>query len=274
MTENYTPKPTPPLDWETPEPPEPADRAQGTTDVVKDQAADLGHGGLEAGKHAADAAREQAANVTAEARRQGKDLIREAQGQLTEQAGQQQQRLAAELRGISDELSAMASRSDHSGMAADLAQQAAGTTRNIAQWLDDREPGQLLQEVKTFARQRPGVFLALAAGTGLLAGRLTRGLAAEAHDQGAPAPATRVPQSLPESSADQMTGAGDADYASPASPGYPASTSLGGTAAGEIPASATGLPPSWPADYADEEAAAPAGYERPPGHGPRTEGTL
>jgi hypothetical protein len=265
MTDNYAPRPTTPLEWDAPPPP-PADTAQGTTDVVKDQAADLGHGSLEAGKHAAATAREQAANVTAEARRQGKDLVRQAQAQLTGQAGQQQQRLADELRGISDELSAMASGSDRGGVAADLAEQAAGTTRSIAQWLGDREPGQLLQEVKTFARQRPGVFLALAAGTGLLAGRLTRGLAAEAHDE-APASAARGPQSRPGSSADQAIAAGDAGHPSPVSPGDT-------TAAGEIPVSATGLPPSWPAAYADEEAAAgTAGYEPLPGDEARMEGT-
>lgn len=42
-----------------------------------------------------------------------------------------------------------------------------------------------------FARRRPGVFLALAAGAGLIAGRLTRGVkAASSYDQESAAPAT------------------------------------------------------------------------------------
>ena len=120
---------------------------------------------------------------------------------LFRSAGQQQQRLASDLRAISDELSSMARQSDQPGVAADLARQAAGTTRNVARWLDDRDPGQLLEDVKGFARQRPGVFLALAAGAGLLAGRLTRGLAAEAHDGGTSAAAARTPYPLPEEGA-------------------------------------------------------------------------
>ena len=227
MTENYPPASTPPPRWdEAPLTPaagtgegagrsQGADPGQGTADVVKDQAAGLGQGAAEAGKHAAETVREQASNVTAEAGRQGRDLLRQAQGQLREQAGQQQQRLAGDLRAISDELSSMARQSDQPGVAADLARQAAGTTRNVARWLDDRDPGQLLEDVKGFARQRPGVFLALAAGAGLLAGRLTRGLAAEAHDGRTSAAAARTPYPLPDEGAPAGVPAVDAGYLRP-----------------------------------------------------------
>ena len=40
----------------------------------------------------------------------------------------------------------------------------------------DRKPGQVVDEMQSFARRRPAVFLVLAAGAGLVAGRLTRGL--------------------------------------------------------------------------------------------------
>jgi hypothetical protein len=69
--------------------------------------------------------------------------------------------------------------------------------------------------VKGFARQRPGVFLALAAGAGLLAGRLTRGLAAEAHDGGTSAAAARTPYPLPEEGAPAGVPAVDAGYLPP-----------------------------------------------------------
>ncbi len=206
MTENYPPPPPPRWDdapltaagTDDGTTDRGAGPGQGTADVARDQAAGLGQGAAEAGKRAADTAREQASNVTAEAGRQGRDLLRQAQGQLREQAGQQQQRLASDLHAISDELAAMACQPDHPGVAADLAGQAAGTTRNVARWLDDRDPGQLLEDVKGFARQRPGLFLALAAGAGLLAGRLTRGLTAEAHDGGTSAVADGTAYSLPE----------------------------------------------------------------------------
>jgi hypothetical protein len=216
MTENYPPAPVPasyppaPASPEyppvAPQPPEwdvtapgylgeetgpggTTDDDQGTVDVVKDQAADLGQGAVEAGKHAAATAKEQTSAVTAEAARQGRDLARQAQGELAAQASQQQQRLAGSLRALGDELASMASGSENPGVATDLVHQAAGTTRHVASWLEEREPGQLLEDVKTFARQRPGLFIALAAGVGLAAGRLTRGLADSGDDDAAP-PAT------------------------------------------------------------------------------------
>jgi hypothetical protein len=44
-----------------------------------------------------------------------------------------------------------------------------------------------VDEVQSFARRRPGVFLALAAAAGLVAGRLTRGIKAASSDGPAPA---------------------------------------------------------------------------------------
>jgi hypothetical protein len=175
MTENYSPASMPPL--RAPLPPE-----QDTTDVVRDQAADLGHSGVQAGKHTADVAREQAAGVAAEAGRQGRDLLRQGQDQLGEQAAQGQQRLAAQLLSLSDQLTSMADGSGQNGVATDLTRQAASRARDAGQWLGERGPTQVLDEVQSFARRRPAVFLVVAAGAGLIAGRLTRGLKSASDD--------------------------------------------------------------------------------------------
>src|SRR6185437_14510347 len=98
-----------------------------------------------------------------------------------DQAAHGQQRLAKQLLSISGELRSMADNSGP-GMAADLAQQAASRVREAGRWLDSREPGQVATEVQSFARRRPAVFLLLAAGAGLVAGRLTRGLKGAATD--------------------------------------------------------------------------------------------
>ncbi|HJZ08807.1 MAG TPA: hypothetical protein VJ283_12050 [Trebonia sp.] len=137
----------------------------------------------------ADVAREQASGVAAEAGRQGRDLLHQAQDQLEEQAAQGQQRLADQLLSLSDELRSMAGASGQGGMAASLASQAASRVRTAGQWLDDRKPGQVADEMQSFARRRPAVFLALAVGAGLVAGRLTRGLKDANSDNSAAAPA-------------------------------------------------------------------------------------
>ncbi|MFY9865548.1 MAG: hypothetical protein WAK58_17175 [Trebonia sp.] len=186
MTDNYLPASAPP---QRGEPLLPASaEEQGTADVVKSQATDLSHSSIQTGKHVADVAREQASGVAAEAGRQGRDLLLQAQGQLEEQAAQGQQRLADQLLSLSDELRSMADASGQAGMAASLASQAASRVRTAGQWLDDRKPGQVADEMQSFARRRPAAFLALAVGAGLVAGRLTRGLK-DANSDNSAAPA-------------------------------------------------------------------------------------
>jgi len=156
----------------------------GTADVAKGQAAEVTQGAVEAGQHVAGVAKEQAANVGAEAGRQAKDLLAQASTEVSQQASQQQQRLAQGVRALSDELRKMTQSGEQSsGPATDLARQGVQRAQDLASWLEQREPRELLDEVKTFARQRPGMFLMLAAGAGLLAGRLTRGLKDTASDQ-------------------------------------------------------------------------------------------
>jgi polyhydroxyalkanoate synthesis regulator phasin len=131
------------------------------------------------GRHVVGAARKEAASVAEEARRQTKDVLRQARTEASDQAASQQERIAKSLRSMGDEFGAMAARSDQQGVAADLARNAASTAGELASWLEQRDPAALLDEVRSFARKRPGTFLAIAAGAGVIAGRLTRGLAAD-----------------------------------------------------------------------------------------------
>ena len=163
MTENYLPEAT-----QRGQSPPGSAKEQGTADVIKDQASGLSYSSVQAGKHVAEVAREQASGVAAETTRQGRDLLQQAQGQLAEQAAHGQQRVAKQLLSLSDELRAMADHPGHGGMAADLAHQAASRIRDAGQWLEGRKPGQVMDEVQSFARRRPAAFLVLAAGAGLV----------------------------------------------------------------------------------------------------------
>jgi len=153
-----------------------------TTDVAKDQASNVAGGAADAAQHVAGVAKEQAGQVTAEAGRQVKHLVGQAQSELSSQAQTQQQKLAGGLHTFGDQLKSMASNSQEQGAAVDLAHQAAQKAHEFAGWLEDREPRDVLNEVRYFARRRPGAFLAIALGAGLLAGRLARGLAADSQD--------------------------------------------------------------------------------------------
>jgi hypothetical protein len=139
-----------------------------------------------AAKDVAETAKVEAANVASEVKTNARDLLHQAKSDLTSQAGTQQQKVASGLRSVSEELHAMARASDQPGVASDLVRQAADRSQSVASWLDARDPGSLLNEVQTFARRRPGTFLLLAAGAGILAGRLTKGLAAGAPEAQGP----------------------------------------------------------------------------------------
>ncbi len=152
---------------------------ESTGSAAKHEARQVGEQGKEAGKKVAGTAKDEAANVAGEARDKAKNLVSELGDDIREQATTQQHRVADGLRSLSDELGSMANNSDEQGMATHLVQQASSRTEAAADWLGDREPGSLLEEVKSFARKRPMTFLAIAGGAGMLAGRLSRGVAAD-----------------------------------------------------------------------------------------------
>lgn len=158
--------------------------APSTADTAKHEAGEVAHRAAESAQSVAETAKAGAADVAAEAKTNARDLFQQATKDLTDQAGAQQQKVAEGLHSISKELHSMASASEQPGVATDLVRQAAERSSAIAGWLDGRDPGSLLTEVKSFARERPGTFLMLAAGAGILAGRLSRSLSA-----GAPGPA-------------------------------------------------------------------------------------
>lgn len=149
-----------------------------TTEVATQQAAEVADTAKQAGAQVAGTVKEQAGQVTAEAKNQAKQLLAQAQSELSEQAASTQQRVSDGLQALADELAGMARNSEQDGVATDLARQAADKARQAAGWLADRDPGSLLDEVRTFARKKPGTYLAIALGAGVLAGRLTRGLTA------------------------------------------------------------------------------------------------
>ena len=64
-----------------------------------------------------------------------------------------------------------------SGMASDAAREVANRARSFGQQLDGREPAELLDDLRSFARRRPGMFLAGAAIAGVVVGRVLRGSA-------------------------------------------------------------------------------------------------
>ncbi|QNE17660.1 hypothetical protein F1D05_06775 [Kribbella qitaiheensis] len=115
--------------------------------------------------------------MTSDVREQTRLLAGQTRDQLVEQATHQKEQAARSLRSVGDELRGMAEHGQ-SGWGAQLAQHGAEYTDQAADFLQKHEPGDLLEEVRGLARRRPGMFLLVAATAGVVAGRLTRALAA------------------------------------------------------------------------------------------------
>jgi len=158
-----------------------------TTDVAKDEAKNVGQTAAQAGSQVASTAADQAKQVTQETKRQAQDLIQQGRSQLQDQARNGQQKAGEGLSGIAQQLRTMVEGGGEtpSGPAADLVRQAGDKLEELATWVQDREPGDLVDEVRAFARRKPGVFLFGAAVAGIVAGRLTTGVVA-AHKDSSP----------------------------------------------------------------------------------------
>jgi hypothetical protein len=175
-----------------------------TSTRVKEQGSEVATGAAQAGKHVMQTAAGQGGQVAREAGRSARGLVDQAQTELKDQAGMQQKRVAEGLRMLGDQLRSMAENCGQPGMATDLVDDASGRIHRAADWLEQRQPGQVVEEVRDYARHHPAAFLLGSAMAGMLVGRLTRNLAqADGHggEQGRagapPAPPGGQPQAAP-----------------------------------------------------------------------------
>lgn len=225
-----------------------------TTETAKNEARGVAQEAGASASAVGQTAKDEATHVAREAQYQAKDLIHQSRQELMQQASAQQERAAQGLKSLHEELSSLASKSDNPGVGTDLVRQAAQRAGALADYLGQRDPGSLLNEVKSYARRKPGAFLALAAGAGLLAGRLTRSLAAGASNDGA----------------SQQGVSGTSSEAYPAGHGYPAGATGAYPESSALPSNG-GLPVS--SDVEPPVAPVPGGIEPAvPGYEPQPDG--
>ncbi len=151
-----------------------------TGEVAKDEARNVGQTAAQAGSQVASTAADQAKEVVHETQRQAQDLLQQGRQQLRQQTVAQQQKAATGLSSLAQELRGLADGTSKGapGPARDLLQQASSYVDQFADTLQNREPAELLEDVRAFARRRPGAFLLGAALAGVVAGRLTSGVKA------------------------------------------------------------------------------------------------
>jgi hypothetical protein len=211
-------------------------------DALREETSQVAGHAAGAAHNVVQAAKFEAGNVASEAKSSAQGLLHQARSGLSDQAGEQQRKAAEGIRTISSQLQAMADAPDQQGVASGLIRQAAGQTSSIASWIESMDPAALLGDVQSFARRKPGTFLLVAAGAGILVGRVARGLQAGARAPEAGSPLMRGQVSAGGTATppwgsepvyqDQVTMPatyGETIYGEPARPAY------SGTEAGGVP---------------------------------------
>ena len=89
-------------------------------------------------------------------------------------------KLTETLRTFTDDLREMQSASPRSGLAMSVVGQAADRAEQLISYVENREPDQLLEDVRGYARSHPAMFLLGAAVAGGALGRVTRSAGAGA----------------------------------------------------------------------------------------------
>jgi hypothetical protein len=143
-----------------------------TTDTPRQQAGEVAGATTSAAADVTGTAKEQAGQVVGEAVNQAQDLLEQTRQQVSAQASEQTQRLAGNVRELAEQLNSMARSGEPGTTAHSLVQQLAEHGRRAAGYLEGREPGDLVADLQSLGRRRPGGFLVGAALAGAVVGRL------------------------------------------------------------------------------------------------------
>ena len=146
--------------------------AKQTAETAKEQAGQVAGTATSAASDVAGTAKDQAGQVVGEAVNQAQDLLDQTRQQVTAQAGEQTQRLAGNIRQLAEQLTSMAQSGQPGTTAHSLVQQIAERGHSAAGYLEGKQPGDLVSDLQSLGRRRPGAFLLGAAIAGAAVGRL------------------------------------------------------------------------------------------------------
>ena len=172
-----------------------AEQGQEVASLAVDESQRVAKAAAQQARDVADTAREEAAQVTGELSEQARSLLEETKGQLQDQAETQVGRLSQTLRRFGTQGQALAQgQPEQAGPLPGYLQDAAGRLEQLADDLDTRGVDGVVEDLQSFARRRPGVFLLGAAAVGFGVGRLVRAKSSEGDEPAsAPPPPARRP---------------------------------------------------------------------------------
>jgi uncharacterized protein YjbJ (UPF0337 family) len=151
-----------------------AGRVEAVGQTAKEQASATAGQAREAAGEVAGTALEQARTVAGEARRQAGSAVGDLRGRVSEEVEGQTRRAAGTVRQWADDLAELARNAPDGSPARSLVSQAADGGHRAADYLDQHGVQGMTEDVKGFARRRPGAFLAGAAMAGFAVGRIAK----------------------------------------------------------------------------------------------------
>jgi hypothetical protein len=150
-----------------------------------ERAAEVATGARDEARSVARDARQEAGSVASEAAAQARGVADETRSALRSQARQGTERAASALDQAGGRLRSLAEGNpEGAGELRRYADQAGERLQAAASRLDERGFDGMVDDLQSFARRRPGVFLAVAAGAGFLAGRFFRSAKAAEEENG------------------------------------------------------------------------------------------
>jgi hypothetical protein len=220
------------------------EQARNVAGTAQDEARNVAGTARDEARNVAGTARDEARNVAQTAQGEARRLAGDARNELRSQVDSQVDRLAEGIEQLGAQLRSMGERGDP-GPVTDLAGEAAYRAQQVAERLRQGGVDDAVTQLRSFGRNRPGLFLLGAFGVGLAAGRVVRNMAQDPNDRGN----------------------GNGTAARPDTPGTyavgaPAPGLPGGTYAEryEVPAEAAGMPvPGYADDVAQTAYGAPGG---------------
>jgi hypothetical protein len=188
------------------------DQAVAAASDVKDEAAGqakaVGQEAKAGATAVAETAMEQAHEVGVQLQEQVRTVVGQATSELEHQLDDRLQRVAETARTQSRQLHALAEgRTDEAGAAADMVRTAAEQLGRIAERAQELGPKGVADEVASFARRRPLVFLASAAATGFVVGRIARNAGKATSDGNGASPSSTAGEPLAALPADTASAA-------------------------------------------------------------------
>lgn len=172
-------------------------RGTDATDVARQEGQHVQDTARYAASNVKDTAASRGQEIKGQARRHARGIADDAQRQLRGHAQEETQRAGAALGTAGDQLRALADgRVDEAGVFGTYVEAAADAVTRWADTIQDRGLDGLLDDLRSFGRRRPGMFLAGALAAGIVAGRFGRNAAQEVAegDGSSPDDTARTPQ--------------------------------------------------------------------------------